>query len=456
MKSLNLLNTAQHKAINHIYEYGETFIIGDMGSGKTVVVLAAINDLLKDGHVKRVLIFSTPKICKTVWQQDAADWKELAHLAPLMAVCTGSTPAAERQAAVENEDNKILLVTFDLAPWFFQTFKHSHGCDMLVIDESTKIAAGGKQFKAMRSYLRDFHTRVITTGTPVEENWQNIFYQVMVCDNGASLGRSKSLFLSRFFYPVDYQGYKWDLRLGGDKSIFSKIKHLICTLPDYRHELPPLTIELNYIELDTESRDYYENFSATMVDQKRDVEASNAGVLGEKLRQIANGFIYRTNEEDQRQVFYIHNLKQKALSYVLRQATEKKVIIAWNFKEELKRALKILPVGSYIELDPQNVEQSIEHWKNTPTCKYLIMHPKSASHGLRLEKASLLVLLSPIWSRDGWLQLIARMHRRGQLKPCRAVVLVAKNTVDEKELSVIEDKAENTELLKISLSGLKN
>ena len=84
------------------------------------------------------------------------------------------------------------------------------------------------------------------------------------------------------------------------------------------------------------------------------------------------------------------------------------------------------------------------------------MHPKSASHGLRLEKASLLVLLSPIWSRDGWLQLIARMHRRGQLKPCRAVVLVAKNTVDEKELSVIEDKAENTELLKISLSGLKN
>ena len=59
-------------------------------------------------------------------------------------------------------------------------------------------------------------------------------------------------------------------------------------------------------------------------------------------------------------------------------------------------------------------------------------------------------------SCDGWLQLIARMHRRGQLKPCRAVVLVAKNTVDEKELSVIEDKAENTELLKISLSGLKN
>jgi superfamily II DNA or RNA helicase len=454
MKSLSLLNEKQLAAVDHIYEYGETFIIGDMGSGKTVVVLAAINDLLKDGHVKRVLIFSTPKICKTVWKQDAAEWEELAHLAPVMAVCTGSTSAAERQAAVENPDNKILLVTFDLAPWFFQTFKHAHGCDMLVIDESTKIAAGGKQFKAMRSYLRDFHTRVITTGTPVEERWQNVFYQVMVCDNGASLGRSKSLFLSEFFYPLDYQGYKWELRLGGDKSIFAKIKHLICTLPDYRHELPLLTIELNYIELNQQARDYYEAFKHDMVDNKRDIEAPNAGVLGEKLRQIANGFIYRTNEEDQRQVFYVHNLKQKALAHVLHKATEKKVIIAWNFKEELKRALKILPVNSYIELDPKNVEQSIEHWKDTLGCKYLIMHPKSASHGLRLEKATLLVLLSPIWSRDGWLQLIARMHRRGQFKRCRAVVLVAKNTVDEKELSVIEDKAENTKLLKQHLKGV--
>ena len=94
MKSLALLNKAQLEAVDHIYEYGETFIIGDMGSGKTVVVLAAINDLLKDGHVKRVLIFSTPKICKTVWKQDAAEWEELAHLAPVMAVCTGSTSAA--------------------------------------------------------------------------------------------------------------------------------------------------------------------------------------------------------------------------------------------------------------------------------------------------------------------------------------------------------------------------
>ena len=75
MKSLNLLNTAQHKAIDHIYEYGETFIIGDMGSGKTVVVLAAINDLLKDGHVKRALIFSTPKICCVLLPDCLADFR---------------------------------------------------------------------------------------------------------------------------------------------------------------------------------------------------------------------------------------------------------------------------------------------------------------------------------------------------------------------------------------------
>jgi len=56
--SASLLSDEQNKAIDRLYNYNETFLVANMGAGKTVTGLTAINDLIKDGVLKKVLIVS--------------------------------------------------------------------------------------------------------------------------------------------------------------------------------------------------------------------------------------------------------------------------------------------------------------------------------------------------------------------------------------------------------------
>jgi SNF2 family DNA or RNA helicase len=51
-----------------------------------------------------------------------------------------------------------------------------------------------------------------------------------------------------------------------------------------------------------------------------------------------------------------------------------------------------------------------------------------------------MIMLKPIWSADGWDQVIGRIRRRGQTRPCRRRTLVISGTVDEVILTRVEGK----------------
>lgn len=455
MKSLSSLNPKQNKAIDHIYEYGETYLIGDMGSGKTVVMLAAINDLLAYGAAKKVLIVSTPKICETVWQEEAGEWQELAHLVTNIKKCTGKLKSEERLNVIAEPDTKIVLISFDLIPWLFEKLGKNHGFDALFIDEATKLAAGGKQFKALRPRLRDFETRVCATGTPVEESWQQLFYPIMICDLGEALGTRKDAFLNSYFFPLDYEQRQWQLRMGGDKHIYKKIKHLIVNLPDYKHELPKLTREIVMCVMPQASRDYYEEFKRSQVDSEREIVAENAAVLVGKLQQIANGFIYSTDDEltDEKHTYFIHGTKNNLLNILLLNHLAKKIIVVYQFEEEKRRLQKSR--HDVVFLNPKKVQESINEWRDSKNKNILAIHPKSAGHGLRLEQATVMIFMSPIWSRDQTEQTISRMHRRGQEKECIVYTLCMQDTIETEIIGRVDDKATHGQLLKKHLNADK-
>lgn len=444
MLSLKDLNPDQEPAITHIYETGQTYLVGEMGSGKTVVMLTAAAELLRDGVVKRVLVVSTSKIVRDVWPNEPAKWKELTYLEAEIAVMTGQHSEAQRNKVIKG-DAKIVCVNFEMLPWLFENYGDQHGFDMLCVDEVTKFKAGGVQFKKLRPRLKDFKIRVVATGTPVEENWLGLFYPMMVCDNGTSFGRNSKAFKFRYFFPTDYNAYNWELQPDGAERILQACKDRIVRLPDYTHELPELTEVRVPVQLDLDTTQRYAAFALSLVDKQASVVAQNAAVLTNKLQQFASGFLYLTEDEARENTEQIHNLKIPALLAACTKAKGVKRIWAYQFDEEKRRLAD--QVSGIVFLDGKDDAAVLAAWRKGYTAN-LALHPKSAGHGLDLTAATELMLCSPMWSRDQMRQLIARMRRRGQTEPTRMCVAVAEGTIDEEIVAREAGKARHHELFK--------
>ncbi len=121
----------QEEAINKIIEINRCGLFLDMGLGKTVITLTAINDLMFDRFaITKVLIIAPLKVAEDTWIKEISKWDHLDNLT--MSLVLGDK--AKRIKALEtradiyviNRENVSWLVTYLGRDWDF---------DMVVIDE---------------------------------------------------------------------------------------------------------------------------------------------------------------------------------------------------------------------------------------------------------------------------------------------------------------------------------
>lgn len=420
MKSSDLLSTEQQAAVTHIYETGESYLIGQMGSGKTVVALTAAAELLRAGEVSRVLVVAPPRVVNDVWRHECAGWAHLHNLD--VGIATGA-PAVRLN--VLNSAAAVVVVTFDCLPWLFDVLGKDHHFDMLIVDEVTKLKAGGKSFKALRKMLPAFIVRVVMTGTPVAESWADLFYCVMAADGGARFGRNKQAFFDQYYYPLDYERRKWAIRPDCINEVTRMLRDLVVVLPDYTHELPPLEEVPVHIRLPEDVQAYYDAFERDMLNDK--AAAVNAAVLTGKLQQIASGFLYPDEDLDRSgDAVQVHHLKT---AEAIDLGAGAPTVYVYQFKEELARLTAALPNARRLGVSDKADRETLALWRSGEL-DALFIHPKSAAHGLDLTAGSNMVILSPIWSRDQMRQVVARIWRRNQTKTCTVWILCALKTID--------------------------
>ena len=430
-----LLTSDQNLSVDRLYSFDETMLIAGMGSGKTIISLTAITELIEDGVLDRVLVFAPLKVVDTVWRQEAAKWS---HTCDLNVKFCAGTPK-QRVAIIEDmqQSKGILLLNFDIMAWFFTEYKKAHGFDGLLIDELSKLKGGGKGFKKLRFAVKSFKWRVGMTGTPVAENFEGLFYQTFTLDGGERFGGARDKFMNEYFYPTDFNEYNWELKKGGAEKIHAKLKGLVYTVPDYRHELPKLVQEKIFFDMPESARAMYKELSNHHVItlDGHDQVADNAAVLSGKLQQIASGAIYVDDEFGERVgVHAVHDVKVQGLSGFLSSKTEPVIICYW-YKHELERLRELLPDA--VELSEKG---AMESWNNGEL-DILLMQPMSASHGIQLQfGGSSMVFFSPIWSNDIVEQTIARIWRKGQTEQCDIYEFVMRGTVEELIIDRVEGK----------------
>lgn len=427
------LRPYQETAADFLYEHDRAMILAPVGAGKTAITLTAMRDMVRDGHVNGWLVLAPKRVCTDVWPVEMPKW------APELRVEVAVGTPKQRQAAFDS-DAPVVVINYDNIQWLAE--QDLANFDGIVFDELTKLKnPSGKRFKALLKIINHFSIRWGLTGSFTSNGLEDVFGQCKIVDESL-LGRSKGAFMQQYFVLVNKDFGEWAPRASSLPLIMDRIKPATFVLDagEYADKLPPC----HHVEMRCKfsDREPYEKMKSDFV--ALGVTALNAAVVTGKLQQMASGFLYDTkvtaSEEygkfdvEQTPIWFSSH-KFDLLDDLIEENQHANTIIAYNYKEELaelKRRYK-----QAVTLDDEN---AIERW-NRGEVELLLVHPKSAGHGLNLQHGGCrMVFVSLPWSLELFEQTVGRLHRSGQRHDVWVYVLMTEKSVDEKIWAALHDK----------------
>lgn len=426
------LHEYQTAAVEHIMDNSHCGLFLEMGLGKTVSTLTAIEKLLyKELDILNVLVIAPKRVAESVWSAECDKWEHLNSLTISKVIGTQK----QRKIALAKKAD-IYLIGRDNVSWLCGQFGGSMlPFDMWVIDESSSFKnPKSLRFKALRSTQPSAKRVVILTGTPAPNGLIDLWSQIYLLDRGTRLGRFITRYREEYFTPGKRNGaivYNYNLMKDGEERIHEQIKDICMSMKseDYL-DLPGRIDNIIEIDLPDDVREKYNKFERDQVlklfaDQDEDdaISALNAAALSNKLLQFANGAVY----DEDKNWHVVHNLKIEAIKDIIEDANGKPVLIAWTYRHDMYRLKEALKKYKPVEL---KTDQNIKDW-NAGKIQVLMMHPASGGHGLNLQDGgNIVVWFGQTWSLELEQQLNARLHRQGQKNVVIIHKLVIKKTID--------------------------
>ena len=433
---MNSLRPYQDEAADFLYERDRAMILAPVGAGKTAITLTAMQAMLANGVAKRFLVLAPKRVCTDVWPVEQPKW------APATPVAVAVGTPKERLAALRSKA-QIVVSNYDNIQWLAE---QALDFDGIVFDELTRLKnPSGTRFKALLKVIDPMTIRWGLTGSFTSNGLEDVFGQCKIVDQGL-LGRSKGAFMQQYFVLINKEFGEWAPRVGALANVMTRIKPATYVLEagEYADKLPPLhVIE---VRCDMPDRKPYETMKADFMVEFPDAKAvaANGGVVTGKLQQMASGFVYDTRKEasdipgkfivTQTPVWFSSH-KFDQLEELLNENQRANTIIAYTYQEELAELKRRYPHAQTLDEN-----DAIQRW-NAGQIELLLVHPKSAGHGLNLQFGGChMVFLSLPWSLELYEQVIGRLHRSGQAHSVWVYVMMTNKTVDEKIWGALHDK----------------
>ena len=430
----------QRTAMQWIVDKPKCGLFLDMGLGKTVSTLTAIQQLIDDCEVSRVLVVAPKKVAETTWSTEAQKWEHLHDLKVVKVLGT------EKQRCLALSQKADVYVTGrDNFVWLVGKYGGRLPFDTLVIDELTSFkSAKSERFKAMRIALPSVHRVIGLTGTPAPNGLIDLWAQMYCLDQGERLGRSVTKYREPYFETHRWNNIvvRCDVRKGCEEIIRNKIADICLSMQakDYL-QLPDLITHTATVELTPKVREAYERFEREKVlefktehgQEPANVLAQSAAGLMNKLAQFANGAVY----DDSMQVHEVHSEKLDRLAEIVEAANGNSVLVFYQYKHDVTRItakLKGYRVRAY------QGEKDLNDW-NAGQIDVLLAHPASTAYGLNMQQGGhYIVWFGTGWNLEHYQQANARLHRQGQQHPVQVYKLICAGTVDEKASAALEGK----------------
>lgn len=467
-----LPHSYQETAEAHVLAKPSAALFLDMGLGKTVVTLTAIAKLIDSCAIRCALVVAPMRVCDLVWPQEVEKWDHLRWLrvsrirgSPVSKKMKRWEPSLETQVDFNSKPSDdaidvlsrptdIMLVNYELLGdlCFWMSKQKVLPWDTIVFDESSKMkASDAKRFKLLKPQLNRFDRRLIMTGTPAPQGYEDLWSQIYLLDEGKRLGKFITHYRDEHFREAG--DYDLVLRHGHDKIIQAAIADLVLCLSAKDHlKMPMLTFNEVKVDLPAKAKKQYETFEEEMFIElaTMEVEAFNAAALSAKCRQLTSGAVYSPPVYDtygrlkgERTWEVIHDTKLDALEDIIEEAAGSPVLVAYEFQSEIERLLKRWKGTPWIGGGAVNreVEKAVLDW-NAGKVPLMFVHPASVGHGINLQYGGhILVFISGTWSLELWEQTYCRLYRQGQEHPVIVHSIIARGTIDTQVTSAIRSKA---------------
>ena len=426
----------QKRAVSFIREHEAAGLFLEMGLGKTVITLTAIDELMNDSfEVSRVLVIAPLRVAEDTWSRESNKWDHLKHLkiSKILGSAADRIRALKAQADIYviNRENVVWLVEYleeNRMKWPF---------DMVVIDELSSFKNNqAKRFKALMRMRPAIDRIVGLTGTPAANSLMDLWAEMYLLDRGERLGRTLTAYRGNWFRPGygnGYVTYKWEPRRGALEAITKRIADITVSMKAEDYLTLPDKVESTIeVSLDEKGlKAYKEMEKESLIElEGEEIAALDAAAVMSKLLQMANGFIY----DEAHNPRHIHEAKLDALGEIL-EAAESPVLVYYNFQADKDAILSRFHEAKLLEND-----STIEEW-NKGKIKILLAHPASAGYGLNLQDGGHIMAWYGLpWSLEQYLQAVARLQRQGQKYPVMVYHLIAKGTVDEQVVASLSKK----------------
>lgn len=392
----------------------------DMGLGKTLQTLCAI-----DG---RTLVVAPTSVLHN-WAQ------EISKFRPSLSVCVYHGLGRELDP---NAD--VTLTTYAILRLDIETLAET-SWDTVVLDEAQAIKNPDSQ-AARASYRLQAKFRIALTGTPVENRLDDLWSQFHFLNRGLLAGRSD--FNDRFVRSIST----------GDATAAATLRERIRPFVlrrlkrEVARELPPRTDVVLRCELSTSERQLYDSVRAATQEQIVQMVGGGANVMAmlEALLRLRQAACHPALLPGQGEFASMASAKLQVLLETLNQATDEGhkalVFSQWTSLLDLVEPhLKAANVG-YLRLDGSTRDRGavVDAFQSEEGPPVMLISLRAGGTGLTLTAADHVFLLDPWWNPAVEDQAADRAHRIGQDKPVLVHRLVARNTVEERILTLQDRK----------------
>ena len=421
----------------------------DAGTGKTrswLEVLVHRKKLLGG----KVLVLAPKTILKNAWADDIL--KFTPELSYVIAYATN-----REKAFAEEVD--VYITNHDAVKWILKN-KHvieGRGFHSIIIDESTAFKHRTSQrSKALAKLVQLFDYRTNLTGTPNPNGLLDLWHQVFLLDGGERLGTSWWRYRASVCEPKQVgpspQHLRWDDKEGMVEAVAGllediTVRHVFeeCTDIPENH-----VYEVNF-ELSPKHRRAYDTLKdhAILELQEGGISMFNAGILANKLLQMASGAVY----DDQSIVQLYDTGRYELVLDLAEQRAQCIVAFNWVHQRDLlvelaaKRGIKFGIIdGSASAKQRERVVTQFQ----AGLLKIIFAHPASAAHGLTLTRGTTTIWASPIYNAEYYTQFNKRIYRIGQKHRTETLLVTAENTIDtEVALRLMNKVAKMADLLEM-------
>lgn len=385
-----------------------SYVLNDMGTGKTKTALWSWDALNKIGHAKKVLIVAPLSTLRFVWG------REVFATLPSRKVAILHGSRKHRLELLDDPSVDIFIINHDGLRVVYDALLERDDIDTLILDELAVYRNNSDRSKTMRKFSQRFQWVWGMTGRPMPNKPTDVWAQCKIITPNTVpkfFNQAREILMTRV------NQYVWVPKDNAVSTAFGMMQPSVRYALDDVIELPEAIYRTVDTELSPQQAEAYtklaKQYQAMVKEQK--ITAVNAGAAMNKLLQVSLGWVYTTAPD----FVHIENKPRTDALLDLINSAAHKVLVFVPYRHALAGISKILTdqeiSHAVVHGDVTDRDKIFNLFQNTSKYDVLLAHPQCVSHGLTLTAADTTIWASPTASLETYEQANARIRRVGQI-----------------------------------------